>query len=95
VGKELNDLEEFMLARCTAELVDRGMRALEAGILEVLLSARFTGWVGMPCRSLEGKRGGQAVLVTPLVAVRDEEVRRVVAQLRAFRWAIPRSSLTM
>jgi hypothetical protein len=78
----LDDFGEHVVACCTAELADRGMRSLQPGILEVALSPRFTGWVGLPCQPLESGRRNRAAVVRPLVAVRDEEVSRVVTLLQ-------------
>ena len=72
--------DNLAAVRCTQELEARGMRRLEVGLLETGLSARFTGWVGLTVRPVDGASG--AVLVQPRVEVRDEEVSRLVAVLR-------------
>ena len=56
------------------------MRRTGIGVLEKTLSARFTGWVALPAKTLADAPG--AVLVTPRVGIRDEEVSRLVAELR-------------
>lgn len=76
-----DDLDELFVARCTDELQARGMRRVEAGLLEVTLSAGFTGLVALPFKPLDG-RAARAVLVLPRVEVRDEELSRLAATLR-------------
>lgn len=75
------DPDKLIVVRCTQELEARGMHRLEVGLLKVSLSARFTGWVSLPFKPL-ADLPGHPVLVTPRVEVRDEEVSRLVAELR-------------
>lgn len=78
---ETEDKPDELVLRAMEELEARGMRRVEVGLLEVSLSARFTGRVSLPFRSLTDLPA-RAVLVTPRVEVRDEEVSRLVADLR-------------
>jgi hypothetical protein len=67
-----------------AELEARGMHRSAIGTLEVRLSARFTGWVGLSAKSLTLTlpAGRTGVLVAPRIGIRDEETSRLVARLR-------------
>jgi hypothetical protein len=65
-----------------AELEARGMRRTAVSVLEKAFSARFTGWVALSAKSIAGPGEPAAVLVTPRVGIRDEEVSRLVAELR-------------
>ncbi|MCW2933354.1 MAG: hypothetical protein JWM19_4316, partial [Actinomycetia bacterium] len=76
------NFEEFVGAQCEAKLAEFGMRRVTDGTLEIDLSARFVGWVGLPRRKLKGAPGGPAVLVTPMVGARDREVGRLAAELQ-------------
>lgn len=75
-----DNLDELVL-RCAEELEARGMRLVDVAVLEVSLSARFTGRVSLPFKYLTDL-SPRALLVTPRVEVRDEEVCRLVAALR-------------
>jgi hypothetical protein len=77
----LDDKPDELVLRCMEELEARGMRRVDVGLLEMDLSARFTGRVSLPFRSLTDVPA-RAVLVTPRVEVRDEEVSRLAAELR-------------
>jgi hypothetical protein len=51
------------------------------GVLEMRLSLRFTGWVGVSAKAL-WDAPDSPVQVTARVAVRDEDISRLTAQLR-------------
>lgn len=76
-----DDKPDELVLRCMEELEARGMRRVDVGLLEVDLSARFTGRVSLAFKALTDLPA-RAVLVTPRVEVRDEEVSRLVAELR-------------
>jgi hypothetical protein len=65
-----------------AEIEARGMHRSAVGILEMSLSTRFTGWVGLTAKALTTPSGRPGVLVAPRVGIRDEEVSRLIAKLR-------------
>ena len=74
--------DEPVVALCMAEMEARGMHRSAVGILEVSLSTRFTGWVGLTAKALITPAGRPGVLVAPRVGIRDEDVSRLVAKLR-------------
>ena len=74
--------DEPVIALCMAEMEARGMHRSAVGILEVSLSTRFTGWVGLTAKALITPAGRPGVLVAPRVGIRDEDVSRLVAKLR-------------
>jgi len=78
-------LDELVVARCAERLRDRGMRrtvgSLLPGVLEMYLSPRFTGWVGVSAKAL-WNAADSPVQVTARVAVRDEDISRLTATLR-------------
>ena len=80
-SKRYDELDEFTTARCRAKLEQRGFHRDADGMSEISLSARFAGWVGLPTVELAGGRDAVAVLVSPKVAVRDNEARLLVAEL--------------
>jgi hypothetical protein len=64
------------------------MRRVDVALLEVSLSARFTGRVSLPFKFLTDL-SPRALLLTPRVEVRDEEVSRLVAALRGLEPSDP------
>lgn len=58
------------------------MRRTAVSVLQRTLSSRYTGWVALSAKSLADPGEPGAVLVTPRVGLRDEEVSRLVAELR-------------
>ena len=78
-------LDEIVVARCRDRLAELGMRpsasALLPGVLEVRLSSRFTGWVGVSAKS-QWDGPDSPVQVSVRVAVRDEEITRLTTTLR-------------
>ena len=74
--------DEPVVALCMAELAARGMHRSAIGILEITLSSRFTGWVGLTAKPLITPAGQPGVLVAPRLGIRDEEVIRLVAKLQ-------------
>ena len=78
-------LDERTVARCAEQLQERGMRRsaveLLPGVLEMRLSPRFTGWVGLSAKAL-WDAADSPVQVTARVAVRDEDISQLTATLR-------------
>ena len=74
--------DEPVVALCMAEMEARGMHRSAIGTLEMSLSTRFTGWVGLTAKALTAPSGRPGVLVAPRVGIRDEDVSRLVAKLR-------------
>jgi hypothetical protein len=78
-------LDELVVGRCAERLQERGMRrtvgSFLPGVLEMRLSLRFTGWVGVTAKAL-WDAADSPVQVTARVAVRDEDISQLTATLR-------------